>query len=761
MEYFFTFLPAELVLHPDYVDKPSDLNAWADSSAVLIDAPPRHWVENPELYGSRVKISSDIIANGLVLPVNWIEWLCTLRVVLNKMNWYIAFAVARKQPYIEAISLLDTISNMLEGTAVCNDKIETAAGAKEMARDYALYHIDTFSQKISEKYLASEVIQKEQSALARFSSQVIDIINDENFKADFLQYVLVDKKKEDDLVQFILPDRINQLLRTAFAAIVYHPSEQFVNTFYTRTILPVELKLGNTLDQGELDAIKDLFIDTELINQFLPGLTESQKNDYRKAVSAGLQPLFTANELSALEKEIPCITKTIEDMEPKNPVWNWIKDSANDTIDEFLGAFLQMRESWATDAFDKSPKLGHTAMSSIKRSIVAFRITSAAYKNYKSASGGTTSKVLQRSAKDYINFIKGRMTDKEKWLKDADGKTLGSTPVNLNMAFSAIGIVVSIQGIYSFYDKCRNREAGIDEWVDLFKSLSSGASSLMGLLPDKISESPLAKSLGGVFKPVNAVCDIHAAIKLIRKSQLYYAQRDIEKTLFTGIEAGLKMGSAGFTLLTLFRWKSITNLILKREMLLQAGSKAVCYSFTFAMMGCEAFKWYLKYIEPKGSKIAKQIVENDLDSLINNDPRKKVDTVKKEVHGVVFNVPKINYFEEDLKWKDSPRFRQKEIYCDPERNWDWLKLRDFILDEMTGVPPIKGLGWVSEFDENKAMFELLERGVQVEAVEKICRIDKETIERNYRDAFVEKRNKIDDQMLSKIDKANALQKLLS
>lgn len=145
-------------------------------------------------------------------------------------------------------------------------------------------------------------------------------------------------------------------------------------------------------------------------------------------------------------------------------------------------------------------------------------------------------------------------------------------------------------------------------------------------------------------------------------------------------------------------------------------------------MGCEAFAWYLKATEPDGQKIAIKLIEQ-LDTLFSD---KNLDTTKIEAHGFSFNVQKINYSDDELKWEDASTFNGKEIYCDPQKEWDWLELRKLIINELVGVPPLKGMGWVSEFDEEKAMFELLDRGVQVDAVGKIVKKKTEEIEEKYR-----------------------------
>jgi len=750
-EYFFTFLPVELLFHSDYSSKHTHIKAWADG-AILLDAPPDHWLQKPQWYGAKTVITNTIINSGIELPVNWLEWLADISRILRKFNWYTAYSAARKLPYLKTTTLLDLIADLLEGTALCADKIETGSKAKELARDYSLYHLDTFANKIRDKYLAENMLQKEQMAYRRFADQMIGIINNDIFKRTFLCYVIADKKCDGnggsalDPVHFLLPDRIDEIIRTAYAVIIYHPSETLVKSFYNRTILPVELKLGDTLDNDERAEIKNLFNDPELIDQFMSGCTPTQKKSLNQAIDEGLKPLSDANELAKLEKEIPGVKKMLEDMDAENPIWNWIKDSAQDNIDGFLGVFLQMRESWAAEEFGKAPKLKPRLMTSLKRTTIALRITKAAYKKYKTGSGGTTAKVATRSAKDYTKFLKKRLLDKNKWITDEDGKKFGSTPVNLNMAFSAIGLFVSMQGIYSFVEKCTSKgnKPELDDYVDLYKSLSSGASSFIGLMPEVIADSAIVKVLKNVFIPFDVACDVNCAYKLIKKSKLYYAQGRLEKSLFEGINAGIKLGSAGFTMLSLFRWKALSKFLLKREVLLQTGAKALGFAFSFALIGCEVFKWYLGYIEPQAQKITKKQVMEELEKLINEDPRKKNETIKETIHGVELKVPKINYFEEDLHWKDSKTFQGKEIYCDEERTWDWLKLKDLINDEMVGVSPLKGLGWITEYNEEKALFELVERGVQVELVGKICGRTKEEVEGIYRKDVKNRFNLIED-----------------
>jgi hypothetical protein len=773
-EYFFAFLPVDLLFRSEYTSNHKDVKAWADSNASLMNAPPQHWLDAPEYYGIKTRITLQIITNGLPVQKNWLEWLSELSNALGRMNWYAAYATARKQPYIQTAVFLDTISDMLEGTAKCADKIEVGSTAREHARDYAVYHLDSFSRRIRNKYLSAEVLQKEQHAFLRFAQQVLAIINDKAFRKAFLLYGLVDKKCdgssafsmqsqktgkiEFDPVYFMLPERIDQILRAAFAAIIYDPRDLLVRQFYEQTILPVELKLGNTLEADELTAIKNIFDDPDFSRQFLSGCTAEQKKTLLAEIDSATKSLADSGVLKVLDLKVPGLQQQMENMDSENPIWNWLKDSPQESTDAFLEIFLNMRESWATDPLESSPRLQASMKDSIRRATLSLRIATASFKRYSSSAGGTPGKVITRSAKDYLDSVKKRMMNKDRWIMGENGIKFGSTPANLNMVFSAIGVVVSIQGIYSFAQKCRSgSKPAIDDYVDLYKSLSTGVSGCIGLMPDAISESKLIKALNRVFVPLSIGCDIYASIKLIKKSQLYFAHREIGKGLYSGIQAGIQLSAAGFNLASLFRWKGLTKILLRKEVLIEGAPKALGFTVSFAFMGCEAFAWYLKATEPDGQKIANKLIDQ-LDTLFSD---KKLDTTKIEAHGFSFNVPKIDHRDGDLKWKDSPTFKGKEIYCDPQKEWDWLELRKFIIGELVGVPPLKGMGWVSEFDEEKAMFELLDRGVQVDAVGKICKMKKNEVEEKYKETFRKKFAKIDDENMNRIDKERSLTTLLS
>jgi len=586
----------------------------------------------------------------------------------------------------------------------------------------------------------------------------------EEFKKSFLNYVLEGHDEELAPYCFIKSDGINDLLRAAFATIVYHPSEMYVKSFYEHNILPAELKLGNTLEQDELNSIKDLFTDPLFLEQFISGMGNAEKQAYITSVSEGLSDLCSGKNLSGLEVEVPGLTDKMKKADQENPVWNWLKKSPQKDTDKFLKVYSSIRESWVTQDFSKAPKLRHTLKKSIKRSIISFRITSASYKKHLAAAG-SKGKLVTRSANGYVKFVKGRMLDKEKWLKNADGTTLGSTPVNLNMMYSAIGLVASIQGVHSFFQKAEKGKADIDAYVNLFKSLSSGASSFMGLMPDCISKSYLTKALGNVFALPGAICDINDVIKLISKAQLFYAQENIEKTIFTSVQAGIKLTSAGISISSFFRFKALTKLLIRKEMLVQGASKALGISIAFATVGCEVVNWYLKHIAPEGVEISASLVKENIDNFINDDPRKKIDKVEVDHEGYKFKVPKINYFDADLKWKDAKIFNDKEIYCDPDITWDWLRLKDLIEEKIAGVPAVnlKGMGWVSKFDEEKVLYDLVDRGVPTYLVGKIIKKDETEVENHYRRVFREHQTKLleDSKFLSSQDKESMIKQIIS
>jgi hypothetical protein len=575
------------------------------------------------------------------------------------------------------------------------------------------------------------------------------ILNDKSFKNSMLYFSIADRRcdgntaysmqsnrneaGELDPIHLMNLARVDQIICTAFAAAAFDPKDQLVKLFYEQNILPVELKMADLLDENERESIKNLFNDPELQAQFMSGCTPSQKKVLQEAIASGCENLTSKSYISVIEKSRPGISQAIEEMEPKNPVWNWIKDSAQDSIDDFLGIFLAMRESWATESFGNAPKLKAPYVESVKKSIFLIKVAAAGYKVYQKKAGGTTGAALKRSVKDYLSSVKNRMLDKDRWIKDEDGNRFGATPQNLNMVFSAIGVVVAIQGIYSFGQKCAaGNKPVVDDYVDLYKSLSSGVSCVLGLLPEGAVDSHLIAALGRVFVPLSVACDLNATIKLVKKSQLYYAQKRTDQSVYAAIKAGMQFITMGFTIASLFRTKFITKMLLKRETLLGGGSRLLGGLIAFATLGCDLFGLYLKAVEPDGSKLAKKWLEK-LDELINDDPRKKVDTTSQTVEEATFNVPKINYWEPEMSWKDSPVFDGMDIYCDPSREWNWLQLRDLINDELTGVPPLKGMGWVREFDKDKALYELLECGVPVDAVAKVCKRNKEDVEQKYRD----------------------------
>jgi hypothetical protein len=747
-EYFFCFLPLDLLLRPGYRGNHDAVKAWAEKNEKLLKEPPKHWLDAVGFYGLRTRITEKELSSGIVLPLNWCEWLRKLAETLDRIEWFTAYTTAHKKPYLEATVYLDTIGEMLEATAKFESDKEIARGPIAMSRDYGLYHLDMFSQLIHQEYLSNKVLQKEQQKFFQFAQEVMQVLNDKSFKQSFLFYSLADRlcdgktaysmqsqgnsAIELDPVNFLNPERVDQIICAAFAATMFDPTDNLVRMFYEQNVLPVELQIADTLDDDDREAIKKLFNDPKLEEQFLSGCTPDQKKVLEEAIAAGCEKLSSAGYITSIEKTQPGIRKAIKDMEPKNEVWNWIKESGKETIDNFLGTFLTMRESWATDSFGKQPKLKASYVESIQKSVFLLKVTTAGFKVYQKKAGGTTGAVIKRSVKDYLGDVKTRMCSKERWITDENGKRFGGTPQNLNMAFSAIGVIVSIQGIYSFGQKCvSGKKPEIDDYVDLYKSLSSGVSSVLGLLPEGAVDSHLVTALGRVFVPLTVACDLNSAIKLVKKSQLYFAQHEFDQSMYAALRASMKFGSMGFSIASLFRTKALTTFLLKRETLLGGGSRMLSFTFSFAMIGCDLFSMYLKAIEPEGSKLAKAWLSK-LDELINDDPRKELDTIKETVNGTSFNVPKINYWEPDLSWKDSRTFRGKEIYCDQSKNWNWLDLRKLINDELTGVPPLLGVGWVREFDKEKALFELLDRGVDADAVAKICKKSKEEVENTYR-----------------------------
>jgi hypothetical protein len=775
-EYFLCYLPLDLLFRAQYCSDNPNIKTWAEKKEALLKEPPKHWLDAPEYYGRRAKITEKLLAAGVFIPLNWCEWLRALVKLVDRAEWYRNNATARKRPYLDVIQFIDTISEILEVTAKYGSDTETGRYSLSQSREYALYHLDQFSQRIQKKYLSKNVLQIEYAAYLEIAKNLIAVFNDDSFKKCFLLFSIADRRcdgstafsmqnqsnsaVEFDPIHFLYMNRVDEIIRSAYAAMKFDPTDKLVRQYYEQSILPVELSLADLLDDEENASIKEMFSDPKLKKQFLAGCTADQKKALDEAIVAGCERISNPSYLSMLERSHPGIRKVLEEMEPKNPVWNWVKDSAQANIDDFLGIFQEVRESWATASFAENPKLKGPFIASVTKSVFLIKVSIAGYKVYQKK-GGTLGAAVKMSAKNYLASVKGRMLDMNRWVTDENGNRFGGTPQNLNMIFSAIGVVVSMQGIYSFGQKCiSGKKPEIDDYVDLCMSLSSGASSFMGLLPEGMSDCPLTRALSRVFFPLSIACDLTATIKLARKSQLYYAQGQIEKSIYTGIKTSIQLGSAGFSVASLFRGRFLTKMLLQREMLIGAGSRMLGLTFLWVTAACELFGAYLKAIEPEGSKLAKEGLKQ-LDSLINDDPNKSQDTISETVNSVTVDVPKINYKDKELCWKDSDEFNGKKIYKDENRAWNWLQLRNLINDEIVGVPPLKGIGWVKEFDKEKVLVELVEKGIDINVIAKVCKKKKEEIEYLYRNAIAEKYKIAQNKMLSKTEKEKNLVALLS
>jgi len=786
-EYFFAFFPVELFLRPEFSCHHELLSKWSDSTDTpLLAKPPEHWLKNSELYGTKTFLTSKHLQNGLQVPENFCEILFSLSYILVRMEGYLAYKAARKQPALQTTMLVDTIAEILEGTADCSTLSESTLA---LARSTSLYHLRTFSDKVRQRYLSPHSLQREQLGASNFSKKLRTIVESDRFNTTFLYYVLSDKhmtgQKVRDLktgqnkkipfdpIHFIREERLIELIHSIYAAIMHEPSDIVAHHFYQRHILPAELKLADAVDNEDLKAIGAIFSDQVFVEQFWPNISKNQYTQLQNAIAEGLSSITAEKQLTSLNGEIPGIREKLEKADKKNALWNWLKGSAQKDIDTFLTTCAVVRESWATESFGKNPRLKDSMAKSIKRTVIYARMGIASFKNHQS-SGGTTSAAVRRSAVAYLHDVKKRMTDPDRWLKGEDNQLLTSTPTNVKMVFSAIGLIASMQGIYAFAKQSgNNKKPKVDDYINLYKSLSSGVSSVIGLMPDAITHSPLIKALDRVFLPLNTVVDIHASIKFIQKSQLYFSQGETKEALFQTIQAGIKMASAGFSLLSLARASYVRKLLLRKEIIAQYGARSLGAPLICATVGCELMKWYLKSIEPEGSKVTKKIVVNLLDENINNDPRKQLKRIKIDVNGIEHNVEKVNAFDPALSWKLPSNTeeekhageKEEEKYVgDKEEEWSWLELRKLLMGEKTLVYPIEGLGWVGwheKLDTEKVMFELLNRGVSVKLTADVCKMKEEEVERRYKNSVKKNNNDLNSIRTTAGNKGNLLSKIFT
>ena len=762
-EYFLAFFPADLILHPDYAGDSTDIREWAESNAELISKPPAHWLKNPECYGVKTTISSAIIRDGLVLPCNWLEWLGLLRQDLRKFNRYLTITAARKQPYLQAISYLDIIAAMLESTAAFPSGSEPADELKRLAREYGLSQLHAFSSAIQKKYIPEAKIQGESQAIKNFVDIIIGHLKDQCFKTAFFRYSATDRYEDTDPVRLMKEERVDEIVTSAYASIPLSPADQLVKAFYATEILCAELNFGQTLAQEELDAIRDALlkpqtgatgVSREPLKDFcsviVPILDDKQKRQFSSAVMDALAPTISPVDIGAIEKKIAGFGALYEDSTTENPLWEYIKDGAQEHIDTLLESFQGMREAWITEELDNSVQLSRKALTSVRWSVLYLRAIFASYKN------GKGKRSVRRAAGKYIGSVFSRLLDPRRLLKASNADEHGSTPTNINMAFSAIGMISGVLDISAFLQKKEDRS--LDDWIDFYQGLTSVSAGILGFMPEK---APLFKLLREVFKVPAAIGDIGKAITLMEKARLYYAQKRFEKSTYSMIEGAYGFISAGLTIFRLIRWKAITRYLVKKGLVGMV--LADIPIINFAYLGMEISKMLFNLTEPAASKKAIEIVTNGLDPLIHTVPGKPMEYINKSTGDITILVPKIDYSSPELTWHDTGEFNGKEIYCDENRTWDWLKLRELIAGEMS-VMTWKGMGWTSQYDREKVLIDLMNRGVPPNIVGAVVGKKEEEVEREHRNNAAEKQKALIDSRKKSINieaKKSALQAFIT